>query len=317
MTTISRLLLPDSERTDAWRALRQKHVTASIVAALPAFHCHPYKTPLKLYMEKRGLYLPERDNKVMRRGRIFEPAVPKAVSEERPEWCLEEVAAYFYDEQERVGATPDYWIFGDMRGRGVLQCKTLNRDAYETEWLDGTEAPRWIVLQVRLETMMTGAAFGAIAGLTVESYDPKLALIDVPREAAAEQEIMEAVRAFWHDVDAGNEPDPIYGADSEQIRRLTGQEQPGATFDAAGRNDLPDLLEQRALLKARMNRDEARCTEIEDEIRFTMGGAERIVGLPNWSITYKTRTRAARFVPANSWRQLDIRDKRPKQERPQ
>src|SRR5215467_5824874 len=220
--------LPDSQRTEAWKTLRQKHVTASILGALPAFRCHPYRTPLKVYMEKRGLELPEQDNKVMRRGRIFEPAVPKAVIEERPDWCLEEVKAYFYDEQERVGATPDYWLFGDMRGRGVLQCKTLHRDAYEDDWLGGTEPPRWIVLQTRLETMMTNAAFGMIAGLTIDSYDPKLALIEVPRNAAAEQEIKDAIRSFWRDVDAGKEPDPIYGADSEQIRRLTAKEQPGA-----------------------------------------------------------------------------------------
>ena len=313
---INRIALDDISHEE-WLERRKKHVTASIVAALPAFRCHPYKTPLKLYMEKRGLEIPERDNKVMRRGRIFEPAVPKAILEEHPDLCLEEVAAYFYDDAERIGATPDYFVFGDPRGRGVLQCKTLTRDAYETDWLDGTEAPRWIVLQARFEAMMTEAAFGLIAGLTVESYDPKLALIDIPRDPAAEQEITNAIRAFWHDVDVGNEPSPIYGTDSDEIRRLMTKEQPGTVLDASGFNDLPEILAQRAVLKARMNRDKDRCQEIDDEIRFRMGTAEKIVGLPGWNVTNRTRTTAGYVVEERTARVLDIRDKRPKEERPQ
>ena len=313
--TIERIPIADDR--EEWRTLRRKHVTASILAALPTFRCHPYRTPLSVYMEKRGVEFPERDNKVMRRGRIFEPAVPKAVSEERPQWHLEEVGAYYCDFQARTGASPDYFIFGDPRGRGVLQCKTLNRDAYEEDWLNGTMAPAWVVLQVRLETMMTEAAFGVIAGLTVESYDPQLALIEVPRDAVAEREIEKAIQDFWHDVDAGKEPDPVFGTDTDLIRKLTGREESGLTFDGRLRNDLPDMLEQRALLKARMKRDEARCTEIDDEIRFTMGAAESVVGLRNWGITYRTRTVSGYTVETKTRRQLDIRDKRPKEERPQ
>jgi len=313
--TIKRMPLPDGPNEE-WRELRRKHVTASILGALPAFHCHDYRTPLRIYMEKRGLEIPERETKVMRSGRIFESSVSKAVAEERPEWHLEQVGAYYFDEDTRTGATPDYFIFGDPRGRGVLQAKTVDREKYEVDWLNGTLAPRWIELQVRLETMMTGAHFGAIAALTIERYDPKLGLIDVPRDAAAEEEIKEAIRSFWHDVEVGNEPDPIFGDDSEIIKRLTDKESAGAVLDARGHNDLPELLAQRAALKARMRKDDERCVEIDDEIRFRMGTAEKIVGLKGWSVTYRTRHVAGYTVEPRTGRQLDIRDHRPPEERP-
>lgn len=307
---------PVKPRED-WLRWHREHVTASVVGALPAFNCHPFMTPLRLYVEKRGLEFPERDSPVMRRGRWFEPAIPKAIAERRDDWTIEAPDIYFCDPELRLGATPDFLIRNDPRGLGVLQAKTVAPPVYERDWLDGSDIPRWIVLQVRLETMLTEAAFGVVGALLVDAYNPEIALLEVPRDPIEEQAILAAVRQFWIDVAEGKEPDPEFGKDSAIIRSLTPREVPGTSIDVGSNNELPTMLEQRANLIARIDADKARCKAIEDEIRFLMGDAEIANGLPDWRITYKTSKVEGYTVKPREQRVLRIYDKRPLEQRPQ
>ena len=300
-----------------WLCWHREHVTASVVAALPAFNCHPFVTPLRLYVEKRGLEFPERDSAVMRRGRWFEPAIPKAIAERRHDWTIEAPDTYFCDPELRLGATPDFLIFDDPRGLGVLQAKTVAPPVFERDWLGGTDIPRWIVLQIRLETMLTEAAFGVVGALLVDAYNPEIALLEVPRDPIEEQAILAANRQFWNDVADGKEPDPEFGKDSDLIRAMTPREIPGTSIDVGHNNELPAMLEQRANLIARMDQDKARCKAIEDEIRFLMGDAEIALGLPDWKITYRTSRVEGYTVKPREQRVLRIYDKRPLEQRPQ
>src|SRR5215475_12203164 len=87
---------------DEWLEWRKPFVTASQVGAL--FGAHPYLTALKLYCMKAGMEFPEKDNPAMRRGRLFEPAVALAVSEERPEWEIERANSFFGDLDTKMAA---------------------------------------------------------------------------------------------------------------------------------------------------------------------------------------------------------------------
>jgi len=124
---------------DEWLRWRRQDVTASVVGAL--FGVHPYTTALRIYAEKRGVEFPDADNKTMRRGRWLEPAVATAVEEERPDWKLRAPRLYLRDPDLRLGCTPDYFIEGDPRGLGVLQCKTVAPSVYARDWLGGSEIP--------------------------------------------------------------------------------------------------------------------------------------------------------------------------------
>jgi predicted phage-related endonuclease len=117
--TIERIEITSREQ---WLALRKPDVTASVVASL--FGCHPYVSALKLYLAHSGVEFDEADNRVFRRGRLMEPTVALAVSEERPDWRIEKCDSYYRDPDLRLGATPDFLIHGDPRGLGVLQTKT-------------------------------------------------------------------------------------------------------------------------------------------------------------------------------------------------
>jgi putative phage-type endonuclease len=296
---------------EEWLSWRRGFVGASNIGAL--FGIHPYTTALRMYAEKRGVEFVEKENSVMRRGQILEPAVAKAVRGKHPEWTLREPNVYLIDHENRLAATPDFYIDGDPRGLGVLQCKTFAPSVFHRDWNEGREPPLWITLQATTEMMLSNAAFGVIAGLLVDPFDMDVYTIEVPRNPAAEAKIIARVKEFWRMVDEADEPAPDYGRDADVIAALRPAEVKGKTIDLAGNNMLPDLLEQRAALHERMKADETRCSEIDTEIKYLMGDAEVAAGLADWRITYKTTDFKAYTVDARSRRVLRITDRRGKQ----
>ena len=301
---------PITDRNE-WLAWRREDVTASVIGAL--FGAHPYTTALRIYAEKRGVEFPDEDNKVMRRGRWLEPAVAKAVEELRPEWKLEAPNCYLRDPDSRLGCTPDFYIHDPVRGRGVLQCKTVAPSVYAKEWLGGTEIPFWIVLQTLTECMLADAAFGAVAALLVDAHAMDCVILDVPRHADSELKILVAVRNFWRNVADGIEPDPDFARDAAVIKLLTPRETPGKQIDFSRHNELPAMLAERAALLKTMGDAEDRCDEIETEVKHLMGDAEFANGLPDWRITYKTQKRAGYTVAPKEPRVLRITDSRGKE----
>lgn len=299
-----------------WLEWRSQDVTASQVAAV--FGQHPYTTGLRLYLEKRGVEFrqPDRDDRVLRRGRWLEPAVALAVGEKRPEWKIEAPRVYLRDPELRLGATPDFFIRNDPRGLGILQCKTVAPSVFERDWDSGREVPFWIVLQTITEMMLAEAQFGVVAGLLVDAFAMDVALVEIPRHAATEVRIATAVSSFWRDVEVGREPLPDFARDADSIKAMTATATADKSFDALGNNELPVILAQRAALQARIKQDKARCDEIENEVKHLLGDAVTVSGLPDWRVTFKPTDFKEYTVKARTTRVLRITDKRPAEERP-
>jgi predicted phage-related endonuclease len=296
-----------------WLRWRRPFISASQVPAL--FGAHPYLTALRLYMEKAGVEFEEKDNPVMRRGRLLEPAVGLAVAEERPEWTIRPAKEFFSDNDRRIAATPDFFIEGDPRGLGILQAKSAAPSVFQRDWNAGTEVPFWITLQALTEMLLTDAAFGAVAVLCVDPFDLVCSIHEVTRHPAAEAKIIAAVNQFWSEVEHGHEPQPDYGKDAALISILAPRESsPDKTIDLSGHNELPEMLAERALLHSRMRMDEARCKEIETELKFIMRDAAVVTGLPDWKITWKTGIRQGYTVETKELRILRIYDRRANEE---
>jgi predicted phage-related endonuclease len=298
---IERILITSREQ---WLKERAHDVTASVIGAL--FGAHPYVSALKLYLAQCGIEFDQLDDRVKRRGRLMEPAVALAVAEQRPDWRLEKCNFYVRDIELRLGATPDFLIHGDPRGLGVLQTKTAAPHVYERDWEGGETVPFWIQLQTLTEALLCEAAFGAVGVLKVDAFDLDCAIKEVPRHPGAEQRIITAVGKFWDDVAAHREPDPDYGKDAELLRFIAPHEVVGKSVDLTGDNELPALLDQREMIMAGIAGYEARKDEIDTAIKFRMRDAERVIGLPDWSITWKSHHRQEYLVPAKDIRTLRI-----------
>jgi predicted phage-related endonuclease len=303
--------IPVNDRAQ-WLARRRFDITASSVGA--AFGCHPYISPLRLFIEKQGLVdLPERkDDGPLRRGRILEHAIPAAVAEQRPEWRLEKCQDYFHDDAFGIGATPDFFIHGDARGLGVLQAKTTVPSVFDREWQTDTEdhakPPRWIELQAATEVMLTDAAFGAVAVLVIDPYELPCIISELIRDAELEAQIRTQVVQFWQDVQDGREPDANYGMDRELLAQMLPREREGLTVDLSGDNEMIDALIERRDLKKRIAEDEKRCEVVEAMLMRRMGEAAFAV-VPDFSVTWKVQHRKAYTVSAKDPRVLNIRNK--------
>jgi predicted phage-related endonuclease len=66
------------------------------------------------------------------------------------------------------------------------------------------------------------------------------------------------------------------------------------------------MLEQRQQLKDAIKQYEARCDEIESELQFKMGDADRAIGLGDFSVTWRNQHRDAYSVEAKDFRALRI-----------
>jgi len=295
-----------------WLEWRKQDVTASNVAAL--FNVHPYTTALKLYAEKRGaaFYFDE-ENKVLRRGRWMEPAVAKAVEEMRPAWRLEPARHYLRDPDLRIGATPDFIIHGDPRGKGILQAKSVAPSVFAREWNDGAEVPLWIILQAAQEGMLAEADFIVVAALTVDAHNMDVSIHEMPRNPAAEDKIKKAVGEFWRNVEEGREPEPDFARDADTIKAMwRAEREPPNEIDLSSNNRIPELLAERAQHKEDIKEMEARLEAIDAEIKFEMKDAAVATGLNGWRVTYKTTHYKEYVVKARDTRVLRVTDQRDK-----
>ena len=290
---------------EEWKAWRRGDVaTASTVGAL--FGYHPWTTPLKLYVQARGVEFDERENKMMRRGRRLEHSAPAIVMDERPEWSVFPAGCYLRDPELRLGATPDFFVHAGSNERGVLQFKTTNPDTFVKEWGSGEFIPEWIIDQTLTEALLSEAEFAAVAVWVVERYEENVHIFDLPIDLARQARIVAAVARFRDDVEHGREPSPNFEKDAAVIAALAPRETPGAVCDLSGNNTVPELLARRQALHARITNDKIQCEVIDTELKYLMGDAERVEGVAGWRITYKTQNRKGYTVAPSSPRVLRV-----------
>jgi predicted phage-related endonuclease len=295
---------------DQWHALRKHDVTASTIAAL--FALHPYKTVGELHVEKSGIELPAHaETDVIRRGRALEGVVASEVQRKRPEWKITKANNYLRDTKRRIGATPDFYIDDNGR-RGILQTKTVASSIYKKTWLESGGMPFWIGLQCVTEMMLDDADFGVVAALVVGDFAFSTHLIDVPRHAATEKRIREAVAEFWRKVDSGAPPTIDYERDGALLAALYPHETPGKISDLRGDNRILELLEERVSLAASVDRLKEALEACNNEVKAKLGDAEAAVVSGGWRITFKEQHRREYVVRETSYRVLRItKDKEP------
>ena len=290
-----------------WLEWRRHDVTASVVACL--FGEHEYKTIFELWSEiTSGVPVAHKETKLMRRGRRWEPVVCEAVRDERPDWKLRKANVYLRDPSLKLGATPDFFLTLPTGARGVLQSKIVNPAAFRQKWTE-TTAPKWIVLQTLTEMMLARATFGVIAALEIGPYDEDvLHLYEVPRHPVAEKRIKDAVIAFWRAIAAGEVPKPDYARDGALIAAMHAQAKKGSVIDLRGDNRMPQILSDRARVKAEIAEKEAVLKALDTEIKDKIG--ENEIALVNgWTVKVPQINVDAyvREVKAYSYRKIDAK----------
>jgi predicted phage-related endonuclease len=281
--------------TAEWLERRRHDITASRLPAL--FGLNPYLSLAQLADIMRGTTgtgtgsVP--DSPAMRRGRILEPAVAAALAEERPELPpLVRATTYHRVPDWRLGCTPDYWC-GD---EGLVQCKTVSAQQWQA-WHG--KVPTGYVVQTLCEMLVTGRAWGLLAVLEVSPSYP-LHVVEVPRHAAAERRILDAVAKWWVAFDAGE----IAGA--APSAELAAELDDGSYVDLSTDNYLCAALPERERLKAEASAAEKQIAEIDATLKSAMGSASS-AWVPGYAVTFRTQHRREAIIPARDIRVLRVR----------
>lgn len=288
----------------AWLAQRMGDLTCSDTGAVLGLD--PHRTALRVYGEKAGQIAADAENKIMRRGRWLESAGEVALQEKFLTWDIVNPQIYLRDPDCRLGGTPDR-IAEDPDDPGLINCqiKVVSRPIFERDWADGP--PMNYVLQTLGEGYLLDAKRSIIAALVIDTFSADMQVFDVPRHPEAERKICEVARQFWQNIDNGVRPAPDYKHDAETIAALYPEQVRGVAIDLTGDNRLPEILRERARLKAEIETNQGRINEIETEIKDKLGEAET-GDLPGWKLTWKLQNRKEYTVAATSFRRLYIKD---------
>lgn len=290
------------ESREAWLALRKKDVTASSLAAL--FDAHPYQTMLGLFAEKTGVPMPSEDSMAMRRGRLLESAVAEAFREEHPGWKIVKCRHYFRAPALRLGASPDF-MFVDPEGRhGVLQTKTVAPHVFRQSWTDETP-PFWISLQTLTEALLTKSDYAMIGALEVDGFRFQLHPYQVPRHAAAERRIQDAVQKFWSDIADGKVPQIDFRRDAPVLAIMHPKEQTGKALDLRGDNRILELLDTRERAAEAEKAAKGEKDEAENEIKAKLEDAETGI-VDGWRMSFRQQTRKSYTVKESTFRVLRV-----------
>lgn len=290
---------PITDRLE-WLDRRKLDLTASDVGAVAGVD--PYRTPLSVFVDKMGMGITE-ETPIMRRGRWLESAAADAIVECHPHWRVINPKVYLRDPEIRLGCTPDRLAEDeDVPGVVNLQIKAVSKPTFE-KW--NGEVPLNYVLQTLTEGMLVNARTSYLCAFVISTYACELVKFEIPRHPGAEIKIRQTAVDFWHDMEAGVMPVPDYTRDADVIAALYAQPKPGAEVDLSTSNRIGEILQERAVLKARIKDDTEAVSAIDTEIKATIGDAETAT-LPGWRLSWKLQTRKGYTVPESTTRVLRV-----------
>ena len=180
----------------AWLAQRRNGIGASDIAAVLGIS--PWKTPLQLYLDKRGELPPQEDAPQLRRGRMLEPLVL--------DFYADETGHQVTRQQECVvGAEP--WMMATLDGfdaidNAPVEAKTVNAfSAQEFGEHGSDEVPLHYSAQVHWQMMLTDASTGYLAAL-IGSDDFRI--FTIQRDRDLELLLIARATEFWQRVQSGS-----------------------------------------------------------------------------------------------------------------
>lgn len=259
----------------AWLAQRRNGIGASDIAAVLGIS--PWKTPLQLYMDKRGELPPQEDAPQLRRGRMLEPLVL--------DFYADETGHQVTRQQECVvGAEP--WMLATLDGfdaidNAPVEAKTVNAfSAQEFGEHGSDEVPLHYSAQVHWQMMLTDASTGYLAAL-IGSDDFRI--FTIQRDRDLESMLIARAAEFWQRVQAGNPPEPY----SEVDVKLLYPRDTGSSIEATP--EIADAVAELAALKAQAKDIEAKEGLAGMKIKTFMGENATLIGLDGKPLaTWKT-----------------------------
>lgn len=254
------IVTPASEQE--WHGLRAQDITSTESSAL--FDMSPYTTSFELWHRKRQAtpVIIEAAGRMLW-GQRLQDVIARGVAEDYGV-KVRKMNAYQRLVDVRMGSSFDFEIIGldnnagpdrgapdllrvlyQEHGTGNLEVKNVDGLIFRDTWTvnddRSIEAPGHIEIQVQHQMHVSGRKWAALVVL-VGGNDPKVIVRRYDAEVGAA--IEQRVRDFWRDVDAGNEPPPVFPDDAAFVCKLFGYAEPGKVYDGRDKPELADLASE-------------------------------------------------------------------------
>lgn len=278
MATVAPVLTPTHELDrPSWLAARRAGIGGSDAAALLGLD--PWKSPLAVYLDKRGELPDDEAGEAAEWGNRLEPVVAKAAEDRINDARIAEgLDPVMVRKRHAILQHPDLpWMLANIdrevlkheHGPGLLEVKTTGYWASK-DWDDGPDPdlPEKYHVQLQHYMAVTGRNHGWLAVLVAGQ---KLVIEYVQRDQDLIDALIEVETAFWRRVEDGNPP-PASARDDELTKQLHDQVTPGKAVTLPA--EAADLVEQRAAAKAAESAAADRRKEAEARLRQLIGDAD-------------------------------------------
>lgn len=269
-------------KRESWLAARRQHVTATDVSAICGIN--PWRSPLDVYLDKRGLMEPQPENDAMRMGKRLQPVVLDLYEESTG------VPIRRYADDELVvcpslpwaAATPDAMrVADDFR---VVEAKTVGERSAAQWGEPGTDdVPDYYLVQVAWQMLVTGRDLADLAALF---GGRNFGIYPIRNVGALQNALVERCGRFWREhVEAGVAPE--IGAGESAARYLRQQFPRDTRPDLLPSDERLDVLAARlSELRAAFQRYDVESETVENLIKADIGDAAGIQG-NGWRATWK------------------------------
>jgi putative phage-type endonuclease len=291
--------MPENE----WLELRKQGIGGSDASAVAK--ASKYSSPIMVYMDKLGLYIPEKPERVKmaaRMGHELEPIVRKLfvekVNEEReaqgkkPLRVVHRKAIFAHDKYDFMRTNLDGIVFDPDLGKGVFEAKTAHY-MLRDEWA-GEDVPNAYFIQVQHNMAVMDMDFAWLAVL-IGGNDYRHYFI--PRDQEFIDYLIMIEQAFWNNHILQRIPPEMVGNDAE--KEMMADMYPQSEASEGYISTLPtvciEYAERADAIKQIIKELTEEQTANENEIKAIMGTTEMAFA-GSHKITWKTASNGVRSM---------------------
>jgi putative phage-type endonuclease len=259
-----------------WLDARRQGIGGSDAAAILGLD--PFKSPLAVYLDKRGDLPDDEPGEAAYWGNLLEDPVAHAAAQRinddlearggAPVTVKRRHAILRHPDLPWMLANVDREVYGHPSGPGILEVKTTGHWAAQT-WTSPDDMPERYHVQLQHYLAVTGRSHGWIAVLIAGQ---QLLVEHVQRDDELIDALIDVEQLFWTRVQEGNPP-PAQARDDDLTRRLFRQAEIGTTVVLPA--EARDLIRERAAAKAAEDAAADRRKQAEARLRQLIGDAEQ------------------------------------------
>lgn len=286
-----------------WLDLRKEGIGGSDASAIAG--ANKYASPIMVYMDKLGLYIPEKPEFVQfaaRMGNEMEPIVRKIfvekINEERagdglrPLKVVHRKALFAHDEHDWMRTNLDGIVYDPDMGKGVFEAKTASFHVRE-EW-EGEDVPNAYFIQVQHNMAVMDMDFAYLAVL-IAGNDYRHYFI--PRDQEFIDYLISIEQHFWNNHILQRIPPAMSGHAAE--KQMMVDQYPISEPDESQLHQLPieciGRIERLDVLKQLIQELDQEKTAEENEIKAIMGTTEMAFA-GSHKVTWKTASNGTRSM---------------------